>query len=110
MKIILSLSFIMLIGSVSADDDYSHMVYTATSFMYWCKYNEVAKDVNDFAKVTNVIDSNPKLTFTISDWFKTVKFKIDGSNLKVIRKSETTENGVTTNRTTTTTSNCASHL
>jgi len=103
MKIILASTIIFLCASsANADDDYSHMVYTATSFMYWCKFKEIPKNVGDFAKVTDVNDPNK--------WFNTVQFKIDEEKLKVIRIFDVIENGkTTTKRTSISTSNCESH-
>jgi len=109
-RILILIIVVICASSANADDDYSDMVYTATSFMYWCKYKEVPKSVNDFAKVTDVNDPNPKLTLAPDKWFKTVQFKVEGEKLKVIRISEMTENGVTTTKSTSTsTSNCESH-
>lgn len=79
-KILNALIVVISISLANGDDDYSDMVYTATSFMYWCKYKEIPKSVTDFAKVTDVNDPNPKLTLTPDEWFKTVKIKVEGKN------------------------------
>ena len=94
-------------SSANSDDDYSDMIYTATAIMYWCKFKEVPKSADDFAKVTNINDPNPKLTLPLDKWFKSVQFKVVGEQLKVIRISESSENGETKS-TSTATSNCDS--
>ena len=100
-KVLVLLIATICVGIANADDDYSDMVYTATSFMYWCKYKEIPKSVNDFAKVTDINDPDPKLTLTPEEWFKAVHFEVEGDNLKIIHKSEESLS--------TSVSNCESH-
>ena len=111
MKIILSLLIVFLfVSQANADDDYSDMVYTATSFLYWCKYKEVPASLEDFAKVTDINDPNEKLTLDPEVWFGTVVFRVEGDNLKVIRATEAIQNGKTVTTTTSTSvSDCESH-
>lgn len=69
----------------TADDDYSHTVYTATAFMYWCAYGKVPAGVDDFARVTDVNDPDPRITLSPEDWFRSVRFEVNGDQLRVVR-------------------------
>ena len=92
-----------------ADDDYSDIVFTGTTFMYWCTYHEIPKSVDDFAKVTNVKDKDPRITLDPNEWIKSVRFEIDDQNLKIIKTVEVKNDGrVQTRQTSTATSNCDS--
>ena len=94
---------------VFADDDYSHIVYTSTAFMYWCTYNKAPKSIEDFAKVTNVKHNDPRLTLGVNEWFKSVQLEIEGNNLKITRRTEIINGGrVQTAYTSTATSDCES--
>lgn len=94
---------------VSADDDYSHIVYTSTAFMYWCTYNKAPKSIEDFAKVTNVKHNDPRITLGVNDWFKSVQLEIEDNNLKITRRTEIIKGGrVQTAYTSTATSDCKS--
>jgi hypothetical protein len=80
-------------GWATADEDYSHMVYTATAFMYWCKYKVVPKSVADFARVTDVNKRDSRITQTPEHWFATVQFEIEGEKLKIIRVDKEARKG-----------------
>jgi hypothetical protein len=96
-------------GKVLADDDYSHVVFTGTAFMYWCTYSKVPKSIDDFAKVTDTKHRDPRITLNEEDWFKSVQFDVVGEKLKITRTLEVEQNGrVHTRRTSTSTSNCES--
>lgn len=93
----------------AADEDYSHMVYTATAFMHWCEYKAVPKSIADFEKVTDVNDHDPRITLDPDQWFRSVQFKVEGNKLKIIRVVEVKQSDkVSTKRTSISTSNCAS--
>lgn len=101
--------FCVMSGPVFADDDYSHIVYTATAFKYWCTYSKVPNNIEDFAKVTNVNHNDPRITLGVNDWFKSVQFEIQGSNVKITRRTEEIKNGrVQTAHVSTATSDCGS--
>jgi len=80
-------------AQVPADDDYSHIVYTSTAFMYWCTYNKPPRGIEDFAKVTNVKHSDPRITLGVNEWFKSVQLETEGKNLKITRRTEIMNGG-----------------
>jgi len=108
-RILMLFMFCALPVQVFADDDYSHIVYTSTAFMYWCTYNKTPKSVEDFSKVTNVKHNDPRITLGVNEWFKSVQLEIEGNNLKITRRTETIKGGrVQTAYTSTATSDCES--
>lgn len=108
-RIALFAVFCVLPGPVLADDDYSHIVYTATAFKYWCTYSRAPKNIDDFAKVTDVNHNDPRITMGVDEWFKSVQLEVQGSNLKITKRTEVIKNGrVQTATTSTSTSDCGS--
>ena len=65
--------------------------------------------MEDFAKVTDINDPDPRITLDPNEWIKSVQFKVEGNKLKVIRTVEVSEAGrVQTRRSSTATSDCES--
>lgn len=99
-KLLLPIVSWFVISPIFANDTYSNMVYTASSFMYWCEFKEVPESSDDLAKVTNINEPNQQITISPETWFSSVKMNVKGEELQVIR---TSENGKSTS-----TSNCGS--
>jgi hypothetical protein len=92
--IILFFTSITMSFNSFASEEYSDMAYTGAVFMYWCTYHEIPRNLDDLAKVTDLNDKNPKLTLSIDKWLQTLRFKVVGEKLQVLRK--TRRSGVVT--------------
>jgi len=90
MKISTAVSALILsINPVVADEEYTDMVYTSVTLLYWCVYKEVPKNEIDISKVTNLDEPNNKITVGFNKWLKTVSYTIDGDEM-IITKGTTT--------------------
>ena len=91
----------------SADDAYSNVVFTAVANNYWCVYGKVPRTLEDFAKVTDINDEDPRITLDPTEWLKSVKIiGIDKYTIKVEWKRKSGEGDDGGSGTVTTTSSC----
>ena len=94
---------------VEADDRYSDVVFTAAAFMYWCTYRELPERFADLAKVTDIESQDTRLTLNPEEWFNSIEFQVEGSQLRITRSVAVTQDGRTVTRTkSSSTSDCDS--
>lgn len=74
---------------VSADEQYTDIIYTSVTMLYWCTHKEMPKNKSDISKVTNIDEPNEQITKEFDEWLGSISWKIDGEVLKIVRGSTT---------------------
>ena len=90
------LIFILSQGPVVANEEYTDMIYTSVTLLYWCIYKDVPRNKKEISKVTNPDKPDNKITIEFDEWLRSLSYKIDGDVMTI------------TNGQTTSTSNCDS--
>ena len=90
------LIIIIFLSPVAADEEYTDMIYTSVTLLYWCIYKDVPKNKKEISKVTCLDEPNKKITIGFDEWLSTLSYKIDGDVMTIIRGNTTSK------------SNCAS--
>ena len=95
-KLSATIIFILSLSPAAADEEYTDMIYTSVTLLYWCLYNDVPKNKKEISKVTNLDEPNSKITIGFDEWRKNLSYKIN-DDVMIITKGNTTSK-----------SNCAS--
>lgn len=83
------LIFILSLGPVAADEEYTDMIYTSVTLLYWCIYKDVPKNKKEISKVTNIDEPNDKITIEFDEWLRSLSYKIDGKVMTITKGQST---------------------
>ena len=88
MKYILAiLIFITSLSPSVADEEYTNMIYTSVTLLYWCIYKDTPKNRTDISKVTDLDEPNKNITIGFNEWLSTLSYKIENEVMIITRKN-----------------------